>query len=333
MSLNHLSFIAFNLIKEDFYGIHPILNQIEILTLRQCSLKGDLYKDVLKFCRNLKRLNVQDYLGWFGKTTNEQSWLSREYPMLHHFKLVHGWNYRIGDLGAFFRKNRNIQTFSTDSKCLLEYKSELIKCMPQLDELTVRAFNMEQTTTLESIMDLLMEFNDRNLYKKLHISINSLDQSIKNHLVKLQKLKSLSIRSYNRFYGLPQLIELKELSILQIENELDAEHLADSLTDLEQFSIFNATIKNIAPFIRRSRELKTIKIAFKNEFQFKGEHFKLKELNKERGQLLGARKLTIYVPNRVFMAMKWATKNGDLNLNYIEIRRSDSQFLDIDFLK
>lgn len=47
-------------------------------------------------------------------------------------------------------------------------------------------------------------------------------------------------------------------------------------------------------------------------------------LNREREQLLGARKLIIYVPEDIFLATKWSTNNGDINLSLVELRRIDS---------
>ncbi|XP_055306450.1 uncharacterized protein LOC129570761 [Sitodiplosis mosellana] len=55
-----------------------------------------------------------------------------------------------------------------------------------------------------------------------------------------------------------------------------------------------------------------------------GRVLNLVALNKERGKLPNARKVTIYVRDDVFLATKWATKNGDTHLKYIEMKRSDS---------
>lgn len=49
----------------------------------------------------------------------------------------------------------------------------------------------------------------------------------------------------------------------------------------------------------------------------------LPALNRERAKLPGARKITIFVRDDVFLSTKWAM-NGDINLSFIELRRSDS---------
>lgn len=333
ISLNHISFVGFYLTKDDIDSIRPLLNQIEILTLRQCTIRIDMYKGLLRFCQNLKQLNVYDHVGWFGKTKHEHSWLLHKYPKLEYFKLISDWPpYEIGDLSTFFRKNPKIRNFSTNSRCLLERKNDLIKFMPCLNDLTIRAINVDYETNLDSIMGLLTVFGERNRYERLHISINSLNRQTSKQLNCLKNLESLNIRALNKIHGLLQLKNLKELSILNIDDKTDTEILANDLPSLERLIIFNTNIETIFPFIRRSPKLNKIKIALLDESTFKREHFKIRLMNNERGNLMGARKLTIFVPNSTFFTMKWATTNGDLNLNFIEIRRSDSQFLDFEFM-
>lgn len=47
-------------------------------------------------------------------------------------------------------------------------------------------------------------------------------------------------------------------------------------------------------------------------------------LDKKRRKLPGARKITIFVRDDIFLATKWSTKYGDINLKFIEMKRSDS---------
>lgn len=47
---------------------------------------------------------------------------------------------------------------------------------------------------------------------------------------------------------------------------------------------------------------------------------KLQITNEERAKLFGARKITIYVRHRDFLATKWTTRNCDTNLSFIEMR-------------
>lgn len=65
-----------------------------------------------------------------------------------------------------------------------------------------------------------------------------------------------------------------------------------------------------------------------NDSKFKsfsdGKILNLIALNKERAKLQNARKMTIYVRDDVFLTTKWAMKHGDINLRFIEMKRSDS---------
>lgn len=47
-------------------------------------------------------------------------------------------------------------------------------------------------------------------------------------------------------------------------------------------------------------------------------------LNEERSKLTGARKITIYFRDDIFLATKWTTLHGNTNLSLIEMKRSDS---------
>lgn len=64
------------------------------------------------------------------------------------------------------------------------------------------------------------------------------------------------------------------------------------------------------------------------KYTYKWRAVDLAALNKEREKLLKkfpeTKKITIYVENDVFLATKWATKNGNINLSLIEMKRSDS---------
>lgn len=238
------------------------------------------------------------WLVWQNK--NENLWLLHKYPHLQHFKLTQSWNLDIGDVGTLFRKNPNIRTFSTNLRCLLECKRDFIKFMPDLDELRGRAYNERYEITLESVMDLLTDFYEPvKKYKQLHLSINSFTQQISDRLTLLQALESLNIRALNLINSLPELIQLKKLSLLNIANETDSETLEISLINLEQLSIYNATIEDIVPVVRQSVKLTQIKIAFKDELRVNPGDFKVRMFYRERGRLLEAQKLTIYVPNNI----------------------------------
>lgn len=75
----------------------------------------------------------------------------------------------------------------------------------------------------------------------------------------------------------------------------------------------------ILPFIRRSLNFNKIKFV-----HYYSKSLNLAMLNEERARLVGAKKITLYVRGEVFLHTKWTTRNDDLNMSFIEVRRLDS---------
>lgn len=123
------------------------------------------------------------------------------------------------------------------------------------------------------------------------------------------------------------LIDLVHLSVYKFEATsvtsqwsypvIDLEVLAKNLLKLDRLTIYRTRFEHILPFIQHSVNLKTIAIEY-----FDGDILDLPALNKERKKLLGARKVTIYVEERVFLATKWASKTT--HLGFIELKRIES---------
>lgn len=309
--------------QEPLECIEPILKNIEILRLRGCNLTGDLYKCLLKFCGNLRQLALQEHIGNFGHSKNENNWLLRKYPKLEHFEIIQRYSIDIGDIGGFFKRNPHIRSFTIDSRNFMLFKDILMKFMPKLDRLEIRDFRNDKAPKFKDLCSVLNEFYERDRFKKLHIFIDQMDQSGSEQLTSLLSLESLYIRFFEKGYNLPLLSNLKELAIFQEVNFNDMEHLANGLVNLEQLFLSDATVNDILPFIKQSIKLKKIKLLLKDE-ECDGNTLKLEMLNDERQKVFGAQKVMIFVSNTVFLATKLTTTNGDLNLNYVEVRRSDS---------
>ncbi|XP_055303092.1 uncharacterized protein LOC129568813 [Sitodiplosis mosellana] len=177
-------------------------------------------------------------------------------------------------------------------------------------------------------------------------------------------LETLCIRRFKSSFSLPLLSNLKELILLDGANATDMAVLAKSLKKIQRLYVDKATVDDILPFIRQSTQLSKIKLFLKGEQEqqrildqnnnnyaaVEAQHYEKDEkkkekdnidkveeksasnwriidlvaLNEERKKLVGARKVTIYVRDDVFLATKWAAYNGDINLSLIEMGRSDS---------
>lgn len=133
----------------------------------------------------------------------------------------------------------------------------------------------------------------------------------------LQSLEHLIIISINENYSVPQLTRHS----VPVYSQLDeVEILTNELAKPFQIHVVVWKFEDILPFFRRSTKLNKIKIQYQGEQKV----LNLSMLNKERAKLVGARKMTIYVEDDVYLATKWATKNGDIHLSLVEMRRSSS---------
>lgn len=94
----------------------------------------------------------------------------------------------------------------------------------------------------------------------------------------------------------PEIINLEQLELLVID-----------YTDLNYLSLI----------IRKLVNLRTIKMGHLNSAVV----LNLFKLNNERRDLARAKKLTIYVPENVFQKTKWTTRNGDIDISHIIMKR------------
>ena len=101
------------------------------------------------------------------------------------------------------------------------------------------------------------------------------------------------------------------------------EAVANAFVNIEKIRFWYAHPNQILAFIRRSRKLSHIAIGSSPEL--KGNVLDLAFWNKEREKLIGSRKVTVYVPEGIFLDIKNASQNKDYRL--IEIKRIDSNYL------
>lgn len=102
------------------------------------------------------------------------------------------------------------------------------------------------------------------------------------------------------------------------------EILAKFLINLSRVRIENVNYDEFLPFIYYSAKLNVLELLPKHGEHFNGGILNLSNLNDKRSQLDQARKVLIYVPDNIFLATKWTTKHGDINLNLIEMKRDIS---------
>ncbi|XP_031633807.1 uncharacterized protein LOC116347375 [Contarinia nasturtii] len=292
-----------------------MLPQLEIVQHRECSMDGDFYDLILKYCKNLKVISVQSSdVG--NRKNGKLNWLLQKYPKLERLELRPSDCCLIEELREFFVRNPNVQRFSTSSKFLSKNGDILLSSNAKLDILQVKRCNIISRFPLE----LLNRLHEQGFYKRLYIYTRSVDEELSTSLASVRGLELLCIWPFDKSYNLAELTNLRELIIYGESSAEDMENLANGLIRLERLYIDWANVNDIMPFIRRSPKLNKIKFIPRDE----GVVLKLAMLNAERAKLAGARKIIIYTRDDVFLATKWTTRNGDTNLSFIEIRRADS---------
>lgn len=341
-SINHIYLIGFEFAQNRVEIIQCILNKIEIVQLRCCQGFGDLYDNFLKFCENMKRLYIQrsdlgEFVAGVGVDyTDHNRWLLRNYPKLEHLELVPELSIKIDELGAFFENNPNVKRFSTIIQCIWTNREAFLKSKAKLDILEVKIFhyyfldNRENSNDhiekiLNPIRKLFDELFEHGFYKRLFLYVSDVeDEHASKFITSLKGLEKMCIREFSQMFDLPQLISLKELAIFEGANAEDMEIFANSYTNIQRLHVCNASIDHILPFIRRTPNLNKIKVFAKDEDSFNGGILPLLTLNEERKKVVGGRKITIYVPDNIFLKTKWATKSGNIDLKLIEMKRVHS---------
>lgn len=123
-------------------------------------------------------------------------------------------------------------------------------------------------------------------------------------------------------------INLRKLYLRGIPNGLNMEAVAGALLSLERVEFSEANPNEILALIRHSWKLKHI--AIRNILGMEGNVIDLGHWNGEREKLAGARKVTVYVDAKTFLATKDAINNKDYRLT--KIKRYDSRNWTIDFI-
>lgn len=336
-SLNHIYLVCACLDQQKVRRIQKLLRRIEILQIRNCSMQVEFYPSILKMCDNLKELLLQEAdVGRYRRDAWENQWLRQTYPKLEYLELIPQYEYRIEELVPFFQQNPNVRSFSSSSRCLLANATDLLKSDVKLDLLEVKVFQIprfyyddeddEEITHLKSIRELLHQLHERGFYNRLHLYVQRINQQCSDQLSLLRGLEKLCIKYFTEICNLSHLISLKELVILNDAKSADMEILANNLTNLQRLFLQNATFNDLLPFIRHSMKLRVVKF-FPKESEDKEdgtEALKIITLERERLKLMTARKVTIYVPDDIFLATKWTLNYGDTNMNSVEMKRTHS---------
>ncbi|XP_031633806.1 uncharacterized protein LOC116347373 [Contarinia nasturtii] len=324
-STKHIYLVELEITNGRIEHFKQLLPQLEIVQHRGCTLHGDFYDLILKYCKNLREIYIQNSAAG-NRINGKLNWLLQEYPKLERFELMPRDSYQFEELRNFFVRNPNVQRFSTTAGFLWKNGDIFLNSNAKLDILELKGFYFSTwfssvgNQTSKISLELLNQLHEQGFYKRLYIYVDVVDEFDSTLFASLKGLELLCIRWFDESYNLAQLTNLRELIILDRSKAKDMEILANGLIKLERLYIDLASFDDIMPFIRRSPKLNKIKFLPRN----KGVILNLTLLNIERAKLVGARKIIIYTRDDVFLATKWTTRNGDTNLSFIEMIRSDS---------
>ena len=143
----------------------------------------------------------------------------------------------------------------------------------------------------------------------------------------MQGFEKLCIYEFKKSFSLHPLTLVKELVIIRCIENIDLEHLADQCVKLERLCVDVPTINDIMPFVRHSAKLNKITLLNKCVNRCDMIVF-MSTLNREREKLAAATKLTIFVLDDVYVDTKRTTKNGDVSLSRVELRRRGEEYHD-----
>lgn len=326
LSLNDFYIVCASIDSTKVKLLQKLLGKVSIVRIHQCRMySGDFYDIFLKFCKNIKNLVILDDLGGI-LCQNGNPWLLQKYPTLKSVHFDPRSALKIHELSEFLKRHPNIRSFTTNSRCFWVNQQMLLNSKVKLDELCIRNMEYHYGDTfmqdISSLCQLLNNLYERGFYKRLHFDSDRFNQEYSDHLSRLRGLEKLSIQKLDGIFGLPIMTNLKELKIDESHEmtSTDLEMLATNLINLEKVTLGLADFRDISTLVRRLPKLKKLDV------YPSGEILNLWSLNELRRELhneqLGTSKVTIYVSQELFMATKWTAKNGDIDLEFVEMRRT-----------
>lgn len=217
-----------------------------------------------------------------------------------------------------------MQHFATIEQILLVNRHLIVASNIKFDTL---AINFTQKLGNDDIRDLLNEFYERAIFKRLHLYVDSEADEIVNRIDQTNCVEKIIYRMLPMDISSLPFVNLKELYSRSIPVDLDMDAVARALVNLELVCFRFSTLNQVFPFIRHSPKLKHIGI--KTMDKYEQNKFNLFLWNKEREKWCEARKVVIYVEEKFFLAKKQSTPKREYSL--ILIKRIDSLRLYSDF--
>lgn len=323
----------------DLKKIKNVLNNVEVLRVEPLSLKFDIYKNLLKYCKNIKSLRI------YSCDAAGDKWLHKQYPTLehvyfyyffkqgsyshtefrfkricccciyihkncsHHFRTDYSKLFKTSTIVKFFCANPQIHTLSICSKMFEAYANALFKADVKFKQLNIFIARLEGFN-----QNHYKELYDEGFYERLYLFCYFWNEDIvPNNLMNIG-LEKLSIENLN--FKLPLLLNLKEIQCCVCDDLNFFENVWDVVERLDTGSQYSGKFFDIIFILRNFRKLKHFRLK-----SSKTNIIDLSALNKERETLIGAYKTKIYVGEDSYLATKFALSKIDYSL--IELKRDN----------
>lgn len=296
------------------------MGKLEVLRMEKCKL-GENIHEILDQCVRLRHLSIENC-----KTNFD--WSNRKYPTLEYLKLESLSSKLIRGIAMFLELNPNIRKFAITSITLWENRDQFMSANIKLDELAieVHCFDIVEWKT---ICDLLNELHKRGFYRKLQLYLVGTsgiqNRELIDQLTNVNELIKVLFFFFSDPFALSPLKNLEEIYVDRSKYIADLEILPYNLINFKRIHFYAASIDDIMPLIKRSVKMQRIKV----DILEGGVHFNentkvidLLTLNRTREQLTDAKKMTLYVTDRIYLATKWAMKGTDFG--FIRLKRLSS---------
>ncbi|XP_031637214.1 uncharacterized protein LOC116349769 [Contarinia nasturtii] len=293
-----------------FEEIKTILHRIETIEISKFECEYDIYDTLLRHCENLKFLDI------IGLHTKRNECFYQSYPTLQHVCL---YEYPIdanidgmSKFEAFFRKNRQIHTISTYHG--VSFLNHCANSLDGEDGVKCKQLNMLTHYLDDDCLNELKLWYGKSFYQRLHLYFTQMEDG-----TDVNELTNIGLEKICMLYlneKLPLLPHLKEIRCGYVTDRNLFENVWNVV---ERLHLIGSNNGDIAWYLRHFKKLKHLSVV---ELDPKENIIDLMVLNKEREALAGACKTTIYVREKVYLAIKFGTSN--VNFNLVELKREQS---------
>lgn len=276
-------------------AIEPILQNVKTVGAFECDLQQGCPEYLLEKCQNL-----HDFAFKVHKNLRNINLQFKNYSKLRNI-LVH-----------------------FDGKTNVIKAIEILKEQHlQLDEL-VLSFQKEHSISMGKILDELESMQAVAFFKRLYLSFDT-KATVTEHIDRLASMAGLEGVLFGYTINstidthIADVAKLQQLKYLNINLLLgNADEIAEKLQELIEVEFSTASIDAIASFVRYSSKLMKLHVDKIRENKVV-DVFVFNEL---RSKLQYARKLDIYIPEKIFIKLKWSSV--PMKSDLVEIKREES---------